>query len=165
MTGNVIPTPVYADDMVYFASGFRGNALLAVRLSAAKGNITDSDAVVWRYAKYTPYTPSPLLQDGKLYMLKRNNGNLSCLEAATGKEHYVDRKLEGIKTVYASLVGVRDRLYVVGKNGTTLVIEQGPQYKVLSRNVLKDQFTASAAIAGDELYLRGHKYLYCIGRK
>ncbi len=165
MTGNVIPTPVYADDIVYLTSGFRGSALLAIRLSAAKGNITGSDAVIWRYGKYTPYAPSPLLQGGKLYMLKRNDGYLSCLEAATGKEHYVNQRLEGIGTVYASLVGARDRLYVVGKNGTTLVVRDGPQYRVLSRNVLKDKFTASPAIAGKELYLRGHKYLYCIARE
>ncbi len=170
MTGNVIPTPVYADDIVYLASGFRGNALLAIRLSAAKGDITGSDAVIWKYGKYTPYAPSPLLQSGNLYMLKRNNGYLSCLQAATGKVHYANQKLEGIGTVYASLVGApkgqaSGRLYVVGKNGTTLVIKQGPKYEVMATNVLKDNFTASAAIAGKELYLRGHKYLYCIARK
>ncbi len=165
LTLNVIPTPVYANDIVYVASGFRGSALLAIRLSTAKGDITDSDAVVWKYGRYTPYAPSPLLQDGKLYMLRTNSGYLSCLDAATGKEHYLNKKLEGIGTVYASIVGAGDRLYVVGKNGTTVVVKQGSEFKVLSTNVLKDNFTASAAIVGKELYLRGDKHLYCIGRK
>jgi outer membrane protein assembly factor BamB len=121
--------------------------------------------VVWKFGRYTSYAPSPLLQGGKFYMLKTNSGYLSCLDAATGKEHYLNKKLEGIRTVYASIVGVRDRLYVVGKNGTTLVVKQGSEFKVLSSNVLKDEFTASAAIVGNELYLRGHKHLYCIARK
>ena len=84
---------------------------------------------------------------------------------AMGKEHYVDQRLEGIGTVYASLVGAGDRLYVVGKNGNTMVIGQGPEYSVLSSNTLEDNFTASPAIAGNELFLRGHKHLYCIARK
>jgi len=97
--------------------------------------------------------------------VRSNDGYLSCLDAATGKEHYVNQKLEGIGTVYASLAGARDRLYVIGKNGTSLVIQQGPKYQVLSSNVLEDNFTASPAIVGRELYLRGHKHLYCLGRE
>ena len=165
LTLNVVASPVYADDIVYAASGFRGSALLAIRLSKAKGDITNSDAVVWKYGRYTPYAPSPLLQGGKLYMLRTNSGYLSCLDAATGKEHYLNKKLEGIRTVYASIVGTGDRLYVVGKNGTTVVVKQGGEFKVLATNVLKDEFTASPAIVGNELYLRGHKHLYCIARK
>ena len=35
---------------------------------------------------------------------------------------------------------------------------------LLAENQLEDGFNASAAIAGDELFLRGEKYLYCIAR-
>jgi len=165
MTGNVIPTPLYADGIVYVVSGFRGNAALAIRLSDANGDITGSDAVVWGYNRNAAYTPSPLVLDGCFYMLRRNDGYLSCLDAATGAEHYTNQKLEGIGTVYASLTGVRGRFYVVGKNGTTKVIQPGPELKVLASNVLEDSFTASPAIVGKELYLRGHKHLYCLERR
>ena len=43
-----------------------------------------------------------------------------------------------------------------------LVIKHGPQFEVLAQNVLDDGFDASPAIVGDEIYLRGRKYLYCI---
>ena len=95
-------------------------------------------------------------------MLRRNDGYLSCLDAATGAEHYVAQKLDGIGTVYASLTGARDRFYVVGKNGTTKVIQQGPELKIISTNVLQDNFSASPVIVGKELYLRGLKHLYCL---
>lgn len=162
MTGNVIPTPLYAEGLAYVVSGFRGNAVLAIRLSAAKGDITNTNAVVWKYDRHASYTPSPLLLGGCFYMVRTNDGYLSCLDAATGKEHYVNQKLEGIGTVYASLAGVRDRLYVFSKNGTALVIQQGTEYRVLSSNVLDDSFTASPAIVGRELFLRGQKHLYCL---
>ena len=164
MTGNVIPVPLYANGIVYVASGFRGNALLAIRLAGAKGDITGSEAVVWKYDRHAAYTPSPILLGGCFYLLRGNKGFLSSLDAATGKEHYVNQKLEGIGTVYASLVGVPDRLYVVGKNGTVFVMQQGPEQTVLTTNVLQDSFTASPAIVGKELYLRGHRHLYCLAR-
>ncbi|MCK4746046.1 MAG: PQQ-binding-like beta-propeller repeat protein, partial [Bacteroidales bacterium] len=73
LTRNVIPSPVYAEGMLYLMSGFRGSALLAIDLSKATGDITNSGAIVWRHDQNTPYTPSPVLMDDKLYFLKVNN--------------------------------------------------------------------------------------------
>ena len=164
MTLNVIPSPVSAGDLVYVASGFRGNALLAIRLSEARGDITDSEAIVWKHSEDTPYTPSLLLYGDALYFLKRNNGILSCFDAKTGDEFFSRQRLDGIEGVFASPVGASDRVYIVGRNGMCLVIRRGRRYEVLSRNTLDDSFTASPAIAGDALYLRGHKTLYCIAK-
>jgi hypothetical protein len=36
---------------------------------------------------------------------------------------------------------------------------------VLAVNMLDDSFSASAAIAGKELFLRGERYLYCIAEE
>jgi len=165
MTRNVIPSPVGADGMVYLISGFRGSALLAVNLSKAKGNITDTDAIAWKYDHDTPYTPSPLLMDDKIYFLKVNNGFLSCLDAADGKIYYSSEKLEGIQNIFASPVGVEDRIYITGANGTIYVVKHGPDFEVLSQNILEDNFHASPAVIGDNLYLRGFKYLYCISEE
>ena len=164
MTRNVIPTPVVDNGMVYVTSGFRGSALLAIRLSAAKGDITDTQAVVWRHGKDTPYVPSPLIYGDALYFLKVNSGVLSCLNAATGEEHYTGQRLDGVRSVYASPVAASGRIYIAGRNGVTAVIEHGSQYELLGTNKLDDGFSASPAIVGTEIYLRGHKSLYCIAR-
>lgn len=162
MTRNVIPTPVSANGMIYLMSGFRGSALLAVNFSKAKGDITDSDAIVWKYDQNTPYTPSPLLMDDKLYFLKVNNGYLTCLNAKDGKEYYSSEKLEGIQNIFASPVGVKDRFYITGADGTFYVIKHGADFEVLSQNKLEDSFHASPVVIGNNLYLRGFRYLYCI---
>ncbi len=47
--------------------------------------------------------------------------------------------------------------------GTTIVIKHGSTYEVLARNTLDDGFDASPALAGNDIYLRGYKYLYAIG--
>ena len=165
MTRNVIPTPVESSGVVHVASGFRGNAMLAIRLSQAKGDITDTKAVLWRYTgRETPYTPSCLLYGDKLYFLRRNNRYLSCFDAGKGTAHYTRRKLEGLRGVYASPVGASGRVYIAGRNGMTAVIKHGAKYEVLSSNKLDDSFSASPALAGNEIFLRGETHLYCIAR-
>ncbi len=165
MTRNVIPNPIVGQKVAYLMSGFRGNALKAIDLTKAKGDITDSEAIVWEYNQGTPYTPSGLLANGKLYFLRSNNGELTCLDAADGKVNYSLQKLEGTGTVFASPVGVRDRLYVSSESGITYVIKQGPTFEILAKNTLDDGNFASMALAGDELFIRGFQYLYCLSEK
>ncbi len=165
MTMNVIPTPVFSGGMVYVTSGFRGNALLAINLDKAKGEITGTEAVVWSLGRDTPYTPSPLLYGNTLYFLKRNNGILSAFDAPTGKPLFGPERLTEVPNIYASPVGAAGRVYIAGREGTVLVLEHGPALKVLASNELDDSFDASPAIVGNEIYLRGRKYLYRISEE
>ena len=146
-------------------SGFRGNSLKAVRLADAKGDITGTPAVVWTFERDTPYVPSPLLYDGTLYFLKGNTGVLSVFDARSGKPHYQLQRIDGVPNVFASPVGADGRVYIVGQDGGTAVIKHGPTYEVLATNKLDDRFDASPALVGNELYLRGYRYLYCIAAK
>jgi len=161
LTSNAIPTPVSGEGMVYLTSGFRGNALLAVKLSAARGDLAETPAIAWRYDQDTPYVPSPLLYEGGLYFLKHNSGILTRLDAATGRKDFTER-LEGIQNVYASPVGAAGRIYVLDRGGPAAVLEAGRALKALALNTLDDGFDASPAVAGDDLFLRGRRYLYRI---
>jgi len=165
LTRNVIPSPIYAHGMVYLMSGFRGSALFAIDLSKASGDISDSEAIAWSYDQNTPYTPNPILMDGKIYFLKVNNGYLTCLNAKNGTEYYTNQKLEGIKNIFTSPVGVKDRIYIAGTNGIFMVVKTGASFEFLSQNSLDDQFFASPVILGDDLFLRGVKALYCIAKE
>lgn len=160
---NVIPTPVAADGIVYCMSGFRGNALLAIRLGKT-GDLTDSDAIVWRHGKSTPYVPSPLLYGGRLYCLASNSARISCFDAKTGQIFYEAETVPGAQGMYASPVGAGDRIYLAGQNGVTAVLKNSDKLEVLATNTLEDRFDASPAISGGELFLRGRNYLYCIAQ-
>ncbi len=162
VTMNAIPSPVAADGFVYLTSGFMGNALRAIRLDVARGDISRSDAVVWERDRDTPYVPSPLLYGDNLYILKSNSAILSSVDAKTGDVNYGPLRLEGLAEVFASPVGASDRVYIVDRDGNTLVIQNGPELEVLARNSLDDGFDASPAIVGQEIYLRGNRFLYRI---
>lgn len=164
LTANVIPSPVAGDGMVYSMSGFRGNALLAIRLGRT-GDLTGSDAIAWSHDKSTPYVPSPLLYGNKLYFFANNSGMISCLDSKTGNTLMDAERVEDIKNVYASPAGADGRVYLVGRNGVTLVLKDSGKLEVLATNKLDESFDASPAIAGKELFLRGHQYLYCIAEK
>jgi len=162
LTQNVIPSPVSGDGLVYLTSGFRGNALFAVRLSAAEGDLSGEPGIAWRYDQDTPYVPSPLLYAGGLYFLKSNSAILTRLDASTGERDFTGR-IEGLENVYASPVGAGGRVYVVSREGKAAVLGAGRTLEVLAVNALDDGFDASPAIVGDDLYLRGRRYLYRVG--
>ena len=158
-----IATPVAGKTLVYAMNGYQGSVLLAIDFNKAKGRINSSEAITWHYKRNMPYTPSPLLYENKLYFLKGSKGSISCLDRLNGKVYYTGRKLEGLKDVFASPVAAQNRIYITGLNGTTYVIEHGEQFNILAVNRLDDQIAASPVINANCIYLRGKKYLYCVG--
>jgi outer membrane protein assembly factor BamB len=158
---NVTPSPVALDNLVFCMSGYRGSALFALPLDQS-GDLTDGDKIAWKLDRGTPYIPSPLLYEGRLYFTQSNNGILSSVDAATGKIHIDRVRLPGISNIYASPVAAAGRIYFTGRDGTTVVIRAGDQLEVLATNRIDDPMDASAAIVGKELFLRGKRYLYCL---
>lgn len=164
LTSNAIPTPVFGKGLVYATTGFRGHVMLAIRPDGS-GDVTGKDAVAWTLTKGTPYVPSPLLYDDRLYFFSGNAAILSCIDATSGKPLYDDQRVEDLQGVYASPVGAAGRVYLVGRNGVTVVIKHADKFEVLATNRLDEQFDASPALADKELFLRGHEYLYCVAVK
>jgi outer membrane protein assembly factor BamB len=165
LSRNVTATPVAADGMVYVGSNYFSQNLLAIRLEAARGDITGTDHVVWSLGRGAPFVPSPLLYGDALYFLNYYRGILTRVHAETGEDRPGPLRLEGLGTVYASPVAAGGRVYVTSREGVTAVIRHDDAPEVLAVNVLDDGFSASAAIAGKELFLRGERYLYCIAEE
>jgi hypothetical protein len=100
-----------------------------------------------------------LYNDG-LYFLTHYQGILSRVDTRSGKDDPGPFRLDGIGNVYSSPVAAAGRIYVTDLDGTTIVIKSGPAPRVLSLNRLAEPISASAAIAGRQLILRGEKHLY-----
>jgi outer membrane protein assembly factor BamB len=161
-TQNVIPSPIVSDGMVFCTSGFRGSELQAIELGHT-GDLTGTAAVRWQVSKATPYVPSPILYGDNLYVCSMNKAAISCYHAQTGKLNFSQENLDGVKDIYASPVGAAGRVYFVGRKGTTQVITNSEKFEILATNVLDDEIDASPAVAGDQIFLKGKKNLYCIG--
>jgi len=164
LTSNTIPSPVAGDGMVYATAGFRGSALYAIRLGKT-GDLSGTDAIAWSAKRGTPYVPSPLLYGNRLYVYSGNNAMLSCYDARTGKPILETERIDDLDGVYASPIGAGGRVYLVGRDGTTVVIkhlDKTDKVEVLATNQLDERFDASPAAVGKELFLRGQEHLYCI---
>jgi outer membrane protein assembly factor BamB len=155
---------VASRDTVFVTSGFQGSAVMAIALGRS-GDLTDTDAIKWSRKKNTPYVPSPLLVDDYLYLVSGNNAVLTCLDANTGTPHFEAERFEGLTGIYASPVSARDRVYVLGRNGTCLVLKKGEKPEILARNSIGEKTDASIALVGKELFIRGHQSLFCIEEK
>ena len=159
---NVTPMVVVDETTVYAMSGQRTSPMaMAIQLGGS-GDLTGTAAVLWKLNRGTPYAASPLLYDGLLYFVQHVTPILTCVDALTGKPHFAQQRLEGLTTVYASPIGINNRVYIAGLDGTTLVLEKSKELKVLASNKLDDSFAASPAVVGNELFLRGRSHLYCL---
>jgi len=162
LSANVVASPVASGDMVFVGSSYDKRALLAIRLDGAKGDITGTDRVAWSRSRGTPYVPSPLFYGDTLYFLTHYQGILTRVEARTGKDRPGATRLTGIGDVYASPVGAGGRVYVTDLDGNTIVLSHGDNPKILALNRLDETISASAAVAGREIFLRGESHLYCL---
>ncbi|MCI0694827.1 PQQ-like beta-propeller repeat protein [candidate division KSB1 bacterium] len=162
---NVVSSPVAGNGMVFAGSTYDRQAMLAIRLDGAKGDITGTKQVAWQRTRGAPYVPSPLLYGNSLYFLYHLQGILTRVNARTGEDQPGPLRLNGLRSVFASPVGVAGRVYITDRDGATLVLSHSDKPEVLALNQLEDSFSASAAVAGRELFLRGEKYLYCIAEE
>ena len=78
------------------------------------------------------------------------------------KDPVTKTRIEGLTNVWSSLAVASGRLYVVGRDGKTAVIELGPEYELLALNELDDNVDASPVFVGERLYLRGRERLYAL---
>ena len=158
---NTIPAPVAWDGMVFVMSGFRNPNLMAIKLGR-EGDLTGTDAIVWQNQRGNSYTPSPVLHEGKLYMLT-DSGMLSCLDAKTGKPYYQQERLPKPYNFKSSPVGANGKLYLASENEDVIVVRMGEKFEVLATNTLKDQmFIGTPAIVDGQIYLRGQNTLFAI---
>lgn len=162
LTKNCIPCPVVENNIVFCMTGYQGYSLMAISLDA-KGDVSRGDAVKWRAEDGTPYVPSPVLYDGRIYCAKSSQAILSCFNTEDGSVLFGPKRLPKLSGIYASIVGAAGKVYVVGRYGKTLVLKRSDSMEILATNELDDQFHASPALAGNQLFLRGRKSLYCLG--
>lgn len=166
--------PLFGHGLVFFQAGFSRGHFLAVKPPPAStwkaGNVYEANLnaepepgkaqVVWRLTKGVPETPTPILT-GDLLMIVDNNGFASGVEAKTGNVLWNERVL---KAIYASPILAEGRVYACDREGKTVVIEAGRDFKLLGESQLEGTIEAGPVAVGDSLFIRTSKALYCIGK-
>jgi outer membrane protein assembly factor BamB len=162
LSRNVVASPVAGHGLVFASNSYDWQALLAIRLSGAKGQLS-AKHLAWTLRRNTSYVPSPLLLGDTLYLMGHNQGILTGIHAPSGRITHGPFRLDAIRNVFASPVAAAGHIYIADRDGTTLVLKHGEDPEPVSVNRLDDSFAASPAIVGNDLLLRGKETLYCIG--
>ena len=149
-----VPRPVYGNGLVFICTGFQQPSLLAVRVEG-RGDVTKK-LTAWTLTRGAPLTPSPLLVGEELYVIT-DNGIATCVDAATGKEHWRAR-IGGNHS--ASPIYADGRIYFLSEEGESVVIAPGKELKVLAKNELDGEMLASMAVSGGSIFVRSRTHLY-----
>lgn len=122
---------------------------------------------VWENKKDFPYVPTLLARGEHLYFvndkLNRAGGFAGCFHAATGKMVWLEKQENA--TFTASPVLIDGKMYAPSEEGDVYVFAAEPKYQLLAKSSLGDVFRGSPAVANGRLYLRGQRYLFCIGKR
>jgi len=174
MSTITIPMPFEADGLLYLCAGYVGDKetpnkpVYAIRPGGA-GDLTlpegerQSPHIAWMEANAAPYNPSPLLYEGRFYVLW-DFGFLSARNAKTGAELYDKQRLktDGTAGFTSSPWAYRGRVFCLSEDGDTYVIKAGDHYELERINSLGEMCMATPAIAGDRLIIRTAEGLWCI---
>lgn len=140
-------------------SGY-GKSSLAVKLGG-RGDITKDR--LWLHPKPANQRVGSGLIVGEHIYIIDENGQPRCYELNSGKNLWED--VDKLKSLtWGSLVHAEGRLYILLRNGETVVLAAKPKFEILSINTLDrgEQTNASLAIADGAIYLRTFKNLWCI---
>ncbi len=148
------PMPLYENGLAFIITGHGKTELWGVRADG-QGDVTDSH-VAWKCDFMIPKTASPILVNGLIYMVS-DEGMLTCVDAATGKEVWHQR-LGG--NYAASPIYAEGRIYFFSQQGKTTVITPGRSFEQLATSSLPDGFMSSPAVSGKALFLRTKTHLY-----
>jgi outer membrane protein assembly factor BamB len=128
-----------------------------------KGDVTKTH-VGWRQRKSLPYVTAPLLLGGTLYVV-RNGGILAAYRAESGELIRQERLKDAPGEYYASPVFADGKMYFASKDGKVTVIkpDAAGSWETLASADLDEQIIATPAIAGNRIYIRTDRTLYCFG--
>ncbi len=158
----IITSPVAGPGLVY-AVGPKRDPLLAIKVGGS-GLVTDTQ-VAWTVNEFTPDVCTPLLYRERLLVLDGDRQVLTSLNPATGEKQW-QGNLGVRETFSASPTGADGKIYCVSEKGTVVVLEAGPEFKILATFSLGEGPVMSSIVAAQGcLFLRTAENLYCASRR
>lgn len=155
MSGEVLPSPVYSDGIVYTA--IEGEKLNAIKVDG-EGDVTATH-IAWSADDGLPDIIGPLCDGARVYLLT-SGGTITCYEAKAGKKLW-NKDLDLTFKGSTSVAG--DKVYAFSDNGVGIVLQAGDEFKEIARSGMGEDVLASPAFADGRMYVRGKKTLFCIG--
>lgn len=158
----LVPTVVSVGDMIIFCKA-RGTAIYGMK-GDKSGQLTEED-LAWTIQENAPDVCSPLVMDGKLFVLDGDRRIMSKIDPATGEVIWKGR-IESGKVFQASPTGADGKIYCINMGGEVTVLSAGDEFEVLFHiNMEGREGRSTISISHGQLFIRVIENLYCIGNK
>lgn len=159
---SIIGLPVFHGGRVYVAAGGdpwhgKRQAWLKCIDATGAGDITRTGEV-WSYPLSPHTTSTPAIHDG-LVFITDFSGTIHCLDAASGKPRWTH---QARGEIWSSPLVADGKLYVGTRRGELVVLEAGPQLRVLHTADFGQSLYASPIAANGVLYLTTSRRLYAL---
>lgn len=160
---STVSQPLYWNGLVFVNSGwiFLDNKPYFTRQFAVdptgKGDVSQTH-VKWMYEDEVPQIPTPVIVDGKMYMV-HDRGMATCLDAMTGKVIWKE-KLSG--NFNSSPVYAAGNIYFFNVKGECTIIKPGDSFQKVAENSIGETVKTVPVFVNGKMILRTEKNLYLI---
>ena len=155
-----VVSPVAAGDRVYAAAP-KGGGGFALRVPPPGRPAAGWD---WTVPEHSPDVCTPLVYNGRMYILDGRAKVLQCVDPATGRVLWRG-DLGGGAVFQASPTGADGRLYCINLAGEAVVLAAGDSFQVLWRAAMGGAGVRSSIVAAQGLlFIRTDTTLFAIGR-
>ena len=164
-SGLVSLMPLAKHGLLYLGAGYHYGPLYAIRPGAMgdislTGNNTSNEWIAWSQPRGAGIHPCFLISDQRLFVLF-DAGLLTCFDAKNGETIFPRQRLNtGGGRFYASPWGYNGKVFLLNENGTTWVVEDSSDFKVVRQNHLEESAWATPATARGSLFIRTFTSLY-----
>jgi outer membrane protein assembly factor BamB len=157
----IVTTPVIGPGLIY-AAGPKGQPVVAIR-DGGRGDVTGTREA-WRFSENPTDWSTPLLMDGKLFVLDGAKKVLTRLDPVTGERKW-SGKLPVREVIWGSPTGADGKIYLHSEEGTVVVCDAGDEFRVLGSITFEGEgpCRGSVAVAQDQVFVRTAKNVYCFG--
>ncbi|MBI3865658.1 MAG: PQQ-binding-like beta-propeller repeat protein [Planctomycetia bacterium] len=158
-----IPSTAQSNGLLYVPSG----GLTA--LEPAEGG--KPPRVVWQSNRLAPSTPTPLVDDGRVYNIN-GSGVLACADAKSANMLWQlrlqvqlgEKTTRGVFT--STPVAAGGHLYIFNEDGVALVVKEGDAAgEIVANHEFGETILCTPAIADGALYVRSDKHLWKVAKK
>ncbi len=140
-----------------------GNIIQAIK-GGGMGDVTKTH-VLWNVTRpYPSNLTSPLVSGNRLLVVK-SGGVSTSLNSATGKTNWELERIDNLGDHYASPVAADGKIFIAGRNGFIMVLEDSASLEVIEKNDMGGEIIATPAIADGRLFVRTREKLFCVGTK
>lgn len=145
----------------------RGESIASIRLGGS-GDLPE-DSWAWRNDGIGSDAASPILHDGKFYVLKDGGperGRLTCLDVKTGKQLWESSLPKAPQVYYSSPLLVEDQIYCVREDGMVFsgkITKEG--LSDIHSHALEEVVVASPISVAGRLIIRSENSIFCFGEK